>query len=380
MKRYILIKTVLLLVLLVFIMTGCWDQVEVEDRLFVLAIGVDKAEEAEKKTPEDRYSLSFVAPIVAQVKEGEGPAFKTYKTMDNTVITALSQLLERFSQKQFYGHTRGIFFGDDLMKDEELLKGVMDGVARYHELHNSMYAYIVPGKAEKVFEVEPMYDRLLMPYIAGITENIDYTTKVMQLTLADMIIKLKNQRGSLVIPRLIPEKEEVRTNGAGVLRNYRLAGYLGDQETAVYNWLTDEAEGGNISVEYEGVSVAFRHFTFNRDIEFYRIEGGKLYLNYLMSTEGSIEEYMLDRRVLDDTTLRRIEKELEKRIEGESTRLVKKFQEEYRTDLIGARDYLSKYQPKLFSTIEKDYDRYFTDSIVINVIADVHIRRVGLIR
>ncbi|HWR61347.1 MAG TPA: Ger(x)C family spore germination protein [Clostridia bacterium] len=380
MKRIKVVKTALLLMLAVFLLAGCWDQVEIEDRLFVLAIGIDKTEEADKKTPEDRYTLSFVAPIVAQVKEGEGPAFNTYKTMSNTVITSLSQLLERFSQKQFYGHTRGIFFGEEIMKDEELLKGIIDGVTRYHELHNSMYAYIVPGKAEKVFEVEPLYDRLLMPYIAGITDNSDYTAKIMKLTLADMIIMLNNQKGSLVIPKIIPEKTEVKMNGAGVLKDYKLIGYLGDQEVAVYNWLTDKAGGGNISVEYEGVSVAFRHFTFRRNIELSKIEGGKIYLNYKMNTEGSIEEYMLGKKLLDDATLKEIEKELEKRIEGESIKLAKKFQEEYRVDLIGARDYLSKHQPKLFKTVEKDYDRYFTDGIVINVTADVHIRRVGLIK
>ena len=366
--------------LCILLLTGCWDKIEIEDRLFVLAIGIDKVKEEERKTPEDRYTLSFVAPMVDQVKEGQGPAFKTYKTVNNTVIMSLSQLLERFSQKQFFGFTRAIFFGEDIMKDEKLLKGVIDGVSRYHELHNSMYVYIVPGRAEDVFKVEPMYDRLLMPYIVGITENSDYTSKVLKLSLSDMIIKLADQEGGLVIPKLTPDKDEVKMNGAGVLKDYKLIGYLGDQEVAVYNWLTDKAQGGNISVEHDDVSVGFRHFTFRRNIELSKVEGGKIYLSYKMETEGSIEEYMLGKKILDDALLKEIEKELKKRIEGESEKLIKKFQEEFRIDLIGTKDYLSKYQPKLFKTIEKDYDKYFTDNIVIKVTADVHIRRVGLIK
>ncbi len=374
------IAALLTVLLSASILTGCWDQIEIEDRLFVLAMGVDKTGETEKKTPEDRYTITFVSPIVAQVKEGEGPAFKTYKTMNNTLIMSLSQLMERFSQKQFYEHTRGIFFGEELMKDEELLKGVIDGLTRYHELHNSMFAYIVPGKADGVFKVEPLYDRLLMPYIAGITENSDYTTKIMKLTLADMIIMLNSQKGSLVIPEVIPEKNEVKMNGAGVIKNYKLIGYLGDQEVAVYNWLTGKAKGGNISVEYQGASVAFRHFIFRRDITLAKIENGKIYINYSMETEGSVEEYMVGKKLLDDAVLKEIEKELEKRIVGESEKLVKKFQKDFKVDLIGTRDYLSKHQPKLFKTMESDYEKYFTDNIVINVTADVHIRRVGLIR
>ncbi|HYF84098.1 MAG TPA: Ger(x)C family spore germination protein [Clostridia bacterium] len=373
-------RVIAVLLSCMLLLTGCWDKIEIEDRLFVLAIGIDKTKETEKKTPEDRYTLSFVSPVVDQVKEGPGPAFKTYKTVNNTVIMSVSQLMERFSQKQFFGHTKAIFFGEDVMKDEELLKGVIDGVSRYPELHNSMYAYIVPSRAEDVFKVKPMFDKLLMPYITGITENSDYTSRILKLSLADMVIKLADQKGSVVIPEIIPDKDEVKMNGAGVIKEYKFIGYLGDQEVAVYNWLTDKAEGGNISVEYEDVSVAFRHFTFRRDIKLSKVEGGKIYLEYKMETEGSIEEYMMGKRILDDAVLKEVETEIEKRLEGESEKLVKKFQQEFRVDLIGARDYLSKHQPKLFKTIEKDYDKYFTDSIVINVNADVHIRRVGLIK
>lgn len=380
MKAKKSVRMIAVLLLCMLLLTGCWDKIEIEDRLFVLAIGIDKTKEAEKKTPEDRYTLSFVSPVVDQVKEGPGPAFKIYKTMNNTVIMSISQLMERFSQKQFFGHTKAIFFGEDIMKDEELLKGVIDGVTRYPELHNSMFAYIVPSRAEDVFKVKPMFDKLLMPYITGITENSDYTSRILKLSLADMVIKLADQEGSLVIPEVIPDKDEVKMNGAGVIKDYKLIGYLGDQEVAVFNWLTDKAEGGNISVEHEDVSVAFRHFTFSRDIKLSKVEGGKIYLEYKMETEGSIEEYILGKRILEDALLKEVEKEIEKRLEGESEKLVKKFQQEFRVDLIGARDYLSKHQPKLFKTIEKDYDKYFTDSIVINVTADVHIRRVGLIK
>ena len=368
------------ILLCVLLLTGCWDKIEIEDRLFVLSIGVDSVELAEKKASKDKYTLSFVSPVVDQIKEGPGPAFRTYKTVDNSIIMSLSQLLERFSKKQFFGHTRNIFFGEDVLKDEKLLKEILDGISRYHEFHNSMYAYIVPGRAEEVFKVKPMYNKLLGPYIAGIVENSDYTSKVIKLTLSDMIIMLENQKGGLVIPRINPGKEEVKISGAGVLKDYKLIGYLGDQETSVYNWLTNNAKGGDIAVEYKGISTVFRHFTFDRKIELSKVENGNIYLNYRMETEGSIEEYMMGKEILDNALLKEISREVEKRIENEGEKLIKKFQQEFKADLIGARDYLSKYQPKLYKTIEKDYEKFFTDSMVIEVTANVNIRRVGLIK
>ena len=366
--------------LCVLLLAGCWDKIEIEDRLFVLSIGVDSAEAAEQQVSEDKYTLSFVSPVVDQIKEGPGPAFHTYKTVDNSIIMSLSQLLERFSKKQFFGHTRNIFFGEDILKDEKLLKEILDGISRFHEFHNSMYAYFVPGRAEEVFKVKPMYDKLLAPYIAGIIENSDYTSKIIKLTLSEMIIMLENQEGGLVIPRINPGKEEVKINGAGVLKNYKLIGYLGDQETSVYNWLTNKVRGGDIAIEHNNISTVFRHFTFDRKIELSKVENGNIYLNYKMETEGSIEEYMIGKEIMDNALLKEISREVEKRIENEGEKLIKKFQQEFKADLIGARDYLSKYHPKLYKIIEKDYEKFFTDSMVIEVTANVNIRRVGLIK
>lgn len=371
---------IIAVMLCILLLAGCWDKIEIEDRLFVLSIGVDSAEKEEQKGSKDKYTLSFVAPVVDQIKEGPGPAFKTFKIVEDSVIMSLSELLERFSKQQYFGHTRAIYFGEDIMKDEMLLKEVIDGVSRYHELHNSMYAYIVPGRAEDVFKVKPMYDKLLAPYITGITENSDYTSKILNMKLSDMIIMLIDNEGGLVIPKLTPDKEEVKINGAGVLKDYKLIGYLEGQEVSAYNWLKDKARGGVISIEHENVATTFRHYTFGRDIKLDKLEGGKIYLNYNMKTEGSIEEYILGKKILDNALLKEICKEVENRIEKDSEKLIKKFQEEYRVDLIGARDYLSKYQPKLYKTIENDYDKFFTDNIIIKVNAEVNIRRVGLIR
>ena len=368
------------ILLCILLLAGCWDKIEIEDRLFVLSIGVDSVKVEEQQASEDKYTLSFVSPVVDQIKEGPGPTFHTYKTVDNSIIMSLSQLLERFSKKQFFGHTRNIFFGEDILKDEKLLKEILDGISRFHEFHNSMYAYFVPGRAEEVFKVKPMYDKLLAPYIAGIIENSDYTSKIIKLTLSEMIIMLENQEGCLVIPRINPGKEEVKISGAGVLKDYKLIGYLGDQETSVYNWLTNNAKGGDIAVEYKGISTVFRHFTFDRKIELSKVENGNIYLNYIMETEGSIEEFMIGKEILDNVLLKEISREVEKRIENEGEKLIKKFQQEFKADLIGARDYLSKYQPKLYKTIEKDYEKFFTDSMVIEVTANVNIRRVGLIK
>lgn len=380
MRKKRKLKLAALLVSCALLMSGCWDKIEIEDRLFVLALGVDKTQAEEMKSPEDRYTISFTAPVVGSVKEGEGPAFKAYKTVGNTFILSVTKLLERFSQKQYYGHTRVVVFGEDILKDEKLLKGIFDGMERYHELHGSMYAFAVPGRAEEVFKVEPLYDRLLGTYITGIAENSEYAARIYRLTLSELFVKLDSQNGNAVVPRLEPSKEDVKVNGAGIIKNYKLAGYLSDEEVSAYNWLTGKAKGGTIAVEFKDTSAAFRHFTFDRRIKLDKVSEGKIYLNYEMEAEGSVEEYQLGKSILGAELLGDMEKDIEERIIGESEKLVKKFQKDYGVDLLGVGDYLSKYHPGVYKAVEKDFSKYFPENIIINVTAKAHIRRVGLIK
>lgn len=380
MKKTKKLKLMVILVICLAVLSGCWDKIEIEDRLFVLAIGVDKTQKEEMKSPEDVYTLSFVSPIASKVKEGEGPSFGVYRTVDNSPISALTKLLERFSQKQYFGHSRGVIFGEELLKDEKLLKGVLDGMGRYHELHGSMYAFAVPGRAEEVFNVEPLFDRLIGPYIYGLADNSAYVSRIYKLTLGELITKIKNHKGNVIIPRMTATKEELKANGAVVIKDYKLIGYLGDDEVSTFNWITNDAEGGIITVEFRDIAVAFMHYRFGRRIKLDKVEKGKIYLTYEMEIEGSVEEYKLGSNLMDTEILMEIEKEIEKKMVERSEKLIKKFQEEYKVDLIGAGDYLSKFHPRIYKTIEKDYERYFQENIIINVISEVRIRRIGLIR
>ncbi len=378
MKKSKSVKLLMGLVVCCTLLTGCWDKIEIEDRLFVLAIGLDKAEGTEGQDMQNKLSISFVSPVLAEIKEGSGPAYKTYKTTASTFTMAPSNLWDRFAKMQFFGHTRVMLFGEALMKDEKLMKEINDAFQRSHDIHQSMLVFVVPGKAEDVFKVEPMYDRLLATYITGIADNSTYTAKIMKQTLSEFLIKINSQKGSVIIPGLIPMKEEVRITGAGVIKDYRLAGYLDDTEGRVQNWLMNQAQGGSIPVKYEGTDIVFRYFTFRRKIKLDRVEAGKLYMTYDFETEGAIEEYLEGKELLDDALLKKMEKVIEKAIEESSLALIHKYQKDFKVDLIGVQDYLSKYHPELYKEIKKDYQQYFTEKMVLETKATVQVRRVGL--
>lgn len=372
----------LIMFLCITLLVGCWDKVEIEDRLFVLGIGVDKAKEEEKTNPSDRYAINFASPIVGAMKEGGGgggEAFDTYKTMAEVFTFGLNQMYERMDKKLSFQHTRILLFGEDLLKDDILFREVLDAVARSHEFHRNMYVFAVPGRTDDVFKVKPIYTKLLAPYIVGIAENSLYQSSIYKLPAYDMYNNLINLEGDTVIPVLKPSKTEVKASGAAIIKDYKLITYIDDKDCETLNWLNNKASAGIIEGQHEGVKVPFRYYDFSTNMKIDKVEGNKVYITYNMETEGSSEEYIWGRDLLDQKVLYDVENAVEKNIEDRSKELIRKFQKDYKIDLIGVGDFIRKHNPDIYKAIEKDYESFFENNIVIDVKAKAVIRRVGTI-
>ena len=380
MKRH---KRIILAMLLLAAMTatGCWDKIEIEDRLFVLGMGVDIALEEEKGHPDDIIDVSFVSPLPSLVKDSGGePAFKAYSTVDTTVAVSIAQLMERFGDQQFFDHTRVIVFGKELLKNEKIMKMVVDDIGRSHELHKSMYCYMAEDRAEQVFDVKPKFNALLAPYITGISDNSLYSTRIGRRSLGEFLADLLNKEGDAMIPVIHSYKDEVKITGYGIVKGHKLIGTIGEDETSAYHWLLGYADGGFLTADFDGIPVAFRHFTFEKRIKLNRIQEGKIYLDFEMETEGGIEQFQLEKKLMETKILLDIEKAFQQEITARSMRLVERFQKEFKVDLLGVEDYLAKYHPSIYRQIEKDYNEIFTKDIVINIKPEVKIRRIGTTR
>lgn len=377
-------KLVLVLIVCVVLLAGCWDKVEIEDQLFVLAIGIDKAKEEEKVQPTDRFVINFVSPIVAALKDaggkgGVGETFNTYKTVSSIFTFGLNQMYERMDKKLSFQHTRILIFGEDFLKDEGLFKEVLDAVGRSHEFHRNMYVFIVPGRAEEVFKIKPKYTSLLATYISGIAENNLYQSSIYKMPAYQMYDNLTNFDGNTVIPSLRTSEEEAKVSGVGIIKNYKLIGYLDDQDSETLNWLNNSASGGIIDVKHNEIEIPYKYNDFNTKLVLNKVEDDKIYLTYNMETEGSAEEYIWGESLMEQKLLDTLEKDLGKIIEDRSKSVIDKLKNEFKVDLIGAGSYLRKHHGTIYKSIEEDYENFFANNIIIDIKAKVSIRRVGTI-
>jgi hypothetical protein len=125
--------------------------------------------------------------------------------------------------------------------------------------------------------------------------------------------------------------------------------------------------------------IPYKYNEFKTKLLLDKVEDGKIYITYEMVVEGSVEEYIWNKQLLDPNILSALQSNIEKTIEERSKTVIDKFQKEFKVDLIGIKSYLEKYKPSIYKSIEKDYESFFTNNIVINIKPKVSVRRVGTV-
>lgn len=370
------IAKLFIILLCTTLFAGCWDKMEIEEKAFVLSIGIDQAS-AEETESKNKYKMTLVNPDTAKAEEGKVSEFVVFDTETTSYTTGTIQLLQRFSKDHSYEHTKIIFFGEELLKDEISVKNILDAFTRGHQFHTSMLVYMVPGKAADVFKVKPKMKSLLAYYITGIAEHEEDASRIGKISFLDFLKLTATNEGDAVLPIIIPNEDELMIKGMGIIKDFKLIGKLDEDETVAYKWCNNKAKGGVIEIIKSDNNLPFVYYYFKRNITLEKIEDGVVHLNYKMKTEVRIEEYILGEKLLDDDKLKEMEKEIEEKIESQSMALIKKLQEEYKVDLLGVREYLSKYHPKIYDTVSENYENFFQNHLKVKVKADVKVRRIG---
>ena len=192
--------------------------------------------------------MTLVNPDTAKAEEGKVSEFVVFDTETTSYTTGTIQLLQRFSKDHSYEHTKIIFFGEELLKDEISVKNILDAFTRGHQFHTSMLVYMVPGKAADVFKVKPKMKSLLAYYITGIAEHEEDASRIGKISFLDFLKLTATNEGDAVLPIIIPNEDELMIKGMGIIKDFKLIGKLDEDETVAYKWCNNKAKGGVIEI------------------------------------------------------------------------------------------------------------------------------------
>jgi spore germination protein len=342
------------LLLALLLATGCWDSVEIKDRAFAMAIGIDRAEDED-----NRYAVSLAIPALKQgEKEAAGGTLK--KAEGKTVTEALCNLETESPQIIYLGQAKLILLGEGIVKDAELFRGLMDALDKNTEIDRQL---LVAATTDKIGDILDAKEQETMPGLglAEILKNESKTSGVVyKQNFANLCAQMR-QTGHGIIPVAGVEDSEIRVSGAMVIKNFKKAGDLDETEIRGFLWSLDKScEGTVITVEADGKPVPFTAERHKADIRFAEADGLLRCLVDVRVT-GRLKEYSFGEAPHSESTRENIIRCLEQTITDEILRTAGKMQLEYGMDGYNWLEDLRKKRYDLYKRYAADWERVFAE-------------------
>ncbi|SEO01360.1 Ger(x)C family spore germination protein [Paenibacillus sp. OV219] len=386
------IAAALILLLLILPITGCWDRREMNELGIALAMGID------------RVGKNYI--VTAQiVKPGQVAAAKgsgsldapvvMYKAEGTTIFEAIRKMTTTSPRKIYAAHLRVLLLGEAMARQG--IGNALDLLSRDYELRTDFYLLVARGAtAEKALNIVSPLERIPANMLFRSIETSEKAwAPVVSITLDDFVndivsngknpiisgIRIVDGDGdgsSTNILKEIRPRAMLESDGIGVFRNDRLIGWMSEEESKGYNYITNNVKStvGHISCPGGG-HVALEVVLANSKMSG-KMVGGRPRLAVDLRVEGSVGE--VECRI-DLTKISTIQ-ELERRAKETLTRILRSSlnagQKKFKSDYFGFGNAIHRSNPQAWKQVQKDWDEHFEDA-VIDLHVQVKIKRTGTI-
>ncbi|WDV46010.1 Ger(x)C family spore germination protein [Clostridiaceae bacterium M8S5] len=376
------IRVILYQLILIVLLTGCWDKVEINERAFVSIIGIDKYIQEGNKIPLDleRFEVTYVYPnLMAIGKNAKGTPIFSISDVGNNLFEVSKKLTTTSNKTIFLAHTKAIILGEELLRNQNILHKVLDGLSRDPSIGRKANVLIAKGKVKELLTIKADVEPMLGVYISELLKAKERGGRFLPITLGDLLQKLHNQ-GTALMPVISSYGNRLRINGSGIVKNYELAGYLNGVENESIMILLNKLKSDEISFRHNGTTIPYI-ITDSKAVKKVEDKKEELIVTFNINLEGYIEQYKLetDQKIMEDNLIKVMEKEIEARIKKQLQALIKKIQVNYNVDIFGVGEYLKKYKPSTWDRYEDDWNKKF-QNIPVRIEVNAKIRRIGMIK
>ncbi|PLS07215.1 Ger(x)C family spore germination protein [Neobacillus cucumis] len=393
MKKGLIILTIL--VMLLPLLTACWNQKELTDLAFVMAMGIDKGKDK-------KFKVSFQLVNPGNVTAGQGAGggggqglpIAVYRSTGDTITEAARNATKKVSRRLYYAHTNVVVVSEEIAKKELIY--ILDALDRDPEFRTTTEMVVARGcSAEEIVTTLTILDRLP---VNKITKQIKASEAMLgentSVNIDDFILGVvsKGKQPFLNGYRLIGDKPKARTadnltktttdaylasDGIAVFYQTKLHGWLDKEKARGVVWLRDKIKSTDINVEWKkkkkAIVVAPLRSKTKISIKFIH---QKPVINIAIESEGWISEANTDIDLNNPEIISKIDKLVEKEITKEILTTVKAAQK-LKCDIFGFGDRVHLSYPKRWKKLEGNWPEEFAN-LNVNVKTNFYIRREGI--
>jgi spore germination protein KC len=414
MRKEILLLNII--IMLTFILTGCWDARELNTLGINLVMGIDIENDNIIITSE------VIKPSALKSESGKGKEItvKYIQGVGKSVFEAIRNATLDFDRKLFVSHTKVYIIGEELAKKG--MTDYIDFLQRDQEHRETAYLVVAKGsKAYDVMGISGGIEDIPGNYILRLIENQKYTSKITQITLFEYLRnyydvgrqpilgviekkekKLANKPEDTIADKSKGAVHEISSEGTAAFHKEKLVGYLNGEETRGLNFIIGKVKDGVIAFptpitnideystptppspsEAASISKAINPMSTveivktktKNDIE---IVDGEIMFKTKIDLRGIVGEVIGDLDISKEEGLEVLQNACAKEIKKEVEKAFFKAQKDLKSDIFGFGTLFHRKYPKEWAKIKDNWHDIFQEAN-LDVEVNVNIVRTGLI-
>ena len=372
----------ILIIFIVFLLTGCWNYKELNSLAISTAMAIDKVD--------DEYEVSILIANSkkSQVssKEGESQTI-VYSGKGKSLSKALKEIDLKNPRQTYIGHLSVIIVSEDVAKEGML--GMLDLLLRNSE--STKRFYLAVAKDVKAKDIVSILSPLETFPAQNIATNISFSKESQAVSTAIIYSKfIENliKKGinpilsSITIEGDIKDGKKddslqksqpdaiVKTSQIAIFKKDKFLTFASNEESRGINLINNEITEMILEVE-DGCTTIVKASEMNTKFNI----NSDLSVDIIVDGRGNIIENNCDIDLQKSDNIKKIEKLTNKQIKKliqKGIKLTKK----YKTDIFGFGNSLYKKNPKKFNRIKNWDDDYFPD-LKINIKSNIVLTNKG---
>lgn len=375
-RKLLLIFTV---VFTLFI-SGCWNYSEIDDKRIVAGSALDYDREKEML----ELTVELVKPVMgmnqAQIRA------EIFESMGDNLFNAIRNLISKTGKKVFWSHAKVLILSEAMANEKDKFLSVIDFIKRDAETRDDIMLLVSREKtAGEVLKTDLKVQDIISFHLEDMLQNYTNISKYRAVPLWKFIDELSGEGISPTLPTVdiyrYNNKQVSQIFGTAVFKGSKIVGYLDGSQTKGFLFVIDELKGGTIVIKNDELSddqirIAFEIFKNKTKIKpLYKDE--KISMEVDIKTTVNINEIDGYVDLMDEESLEIIRKDGESTIKKSVEGVIKKVQEEYRSDIFGFGAALSREMPDIWKKTKSNWEDVFA-KLDVKVDVDLEIRSSSL--
>ncbi|MDX8046449.1 Ger(x)C family spore germination protein [Gracilibacillus sp. S3-1-1] len=382
-------KLLIMFLFIALLLTGCWSAQELSDITLATAMAIDTADDGFTMT------LQVLNPNeIAGDQRSDKSTISTYSASGNTVFEANRRLTQALPRRVHLSHLQLIVFGEELAK--EGIGRTLDYLIRDHELRTDFTITIaqkITGR-ELISVLTPLEETPATKITSSIESSEDFWAPTKEVKLDELIESVTSEGKEAILTGIHvtgdPEAGQKKTNtqqtvptaqiyldGIGVFKGDKLQGWMNEQESKGFNYITDNVSNTLSWVECNDEGRLSLEITDSKTTAQGDYQNGDPVINIKVDVQANIGEVECAIDLNDPHELQLIQQKAEERTNQILKASIMKAQE-FGSDIFGFGNMIKRAKPKEWEKVKENWSTIFPN-LQVNVQSKVEMKQSGMI-